>query len=274
MLLRYQIVLVSICFVFAVFAGSAPYAAAERAILHEVEQGETLGRIAHLYGTTVGNLASLNGLSDPHSIRAGQVLVVAIEPAFHTVDPGENLWSIAQNYGVTVHALLLFNYLPNPDYVVPGQTLIIPPAGGGEAVPVMALQTWHHRLPLSWPIAERGVITSLFGMRNGSMHKGLDIAAPAGTPVLAAAKGRVTYADWAGTYGMLVMVDHGDGVVTKYAHNSAIAVEVGQMVRSGQHIADVGNTGRSSGPHLHFEVEIQGEVVDPLTLLPPSVRRP
>lgn len=241
---------------------------AERAVLHAVKPGETLSSIAALYGTTVENLASLNSLSNPNSIRAGDILVVALKPQTHVVQRGESLWAIAQKYGVTVDALLLFNHLPNPDYVLPGQSLIIPPAGGADALPALALQLLQRQPFHVWPVDGGGVITSLYGPRNGRMHKGLDIAAPTGTRVLAAAPGRVTYADWAGTYGMLVVIDHEDGTLTRYAHNSHIVVRPGQRVEAGQHIADVGSTGLSTGPHLHFEVEIAGETVDPLPLLP------
>lgn len=240
-------------------------------MLHEVRPGETLSGIASAFGTTVENLVSLNSLRNPNSIRAGEIIVVAIEPSYHIVDNGESLWTIAKRYGVTVNALLLFNYLPNPDHVVPGQALVIPPAGGTEAVAAVALQGLQRRPVLRWPL-DGGVITSLFGPRSDRMHNGLDIAAATGTPIRAAADGRVTYADWAGTYGMLVVLDHGDGVVTRYAHNSNIVVRNGQTVRAGQHIANVGSTGRSTGPHLHFEVEIDGKMVDPLTILP--ARRP
>lgn len=245
--------------------------AAERVVYHTVQAGETLTAIAERYGTTVQNLVAINELENPDRIHAGQVLVVAINPVVHVVKPGENLWLIAKQYGVTVSAILLFNDLPDPDRLLPGQQLTIPPAGGREAVAVAALQTRQSQRTLLWPLQGGGIISSHFGLRGDNVHKGLDIAAPTGTPILAAADGRVTYADWAGTYGMLVEIDHGGGIVTRYAHASAIRVEAGQRVTAGQHIADVGSTGRSTGPHLHFEVEVNGEVVDPLTWL--SARR-
>lgn len=206
-------------------------------------------------------------MADPNRIRAGEPLIVASEPALHTVEQGENLWLIARAYGVTVSALVAFNDLPQPDRIVAGQTLVIPPAGGGDSLAAVTRPARLRSLTLRWPL-QGGVLTSLYGPRGDRMHKGIDLAAPMGTPVLSAADGRVTYADWAGTYGILVMIDHGDGVVTKYAHNSALRVRPGQTVRAGQHIADLGSTGRSTGPHVHFEVEIDGEAVDPLLYLP------
>ena len=100
----------------------------------------------------------------------------------------------------------------------------------------------------------RGTISSRYGMRSGRMHYGLDIAAKVGTPIYAADGGKVTYAGYKSSYGYLVEIDHGNGYKTRYAHCSKILVKVGDKVYKGQHIANVGNTGRSTGPHLHFEV--------------------
>lgn len=249
------------------------FASGGQVLVHTVRPGENLTRLAEMYGTTVENLVALNNLTNPDTIHIGQEIIVGLEPIFHIVQSGENLWTIAGTYGVTTEAILRFNDLPNPDHVLPGQRLIIPPAGGSDVAAVMALQSMAHQEPLLWPVQGGGIISSLFGPRHERMHKGLDIAAPTGTPILAAADGRVTYADWAGTYGMLVVIDHGKGLVTRYAHASAIHVQPGQRVRAGQHIADVGSTGRSTGPHLHFEVERDGEVIDPLLMLPAGIGR-
>jgi murein DD-endopeptidase MepM/ murein hydrolase activator NlpD len=118
---------------------------------------------------------------------------------------------------------------------------------------------------LSWPVS--GVITSGFGYRWGSLHPGIDIAAPIGTPVHAAASGTVIYAGWEGGYGNFTMIDHGGGIVTAYGHQSAIAVSNGQQVSQGQVIGYVGSTGYSTGPHLHFEVRVNGTPVDPMGYL-------
>jgi murein DD-endopeptidase MepM/ murein hydrolase activator NlpD len=116
-----------------------------------------------------------------------------------------------------------------------------------------------------WPAA--GPVTSTFGWRWGRMHEGIDIAAPSGTPIRSAAGGTVIYAGWLGGYGNLVVVDHGGGVSTAYAHMSSIASGNGQGVAQGQVIGYVGSTGHSTGPHLHFEVRINGQAVDPLGYL-------
>jgi murein DD-endopeptidase MepM/ murein hydrolase activator NlpD len=119
----------------------------------------------------------------------------------------------------------------------------------------------------SWPVT--GTITSPFGWRSNpfggspEFHQGLDIAAPSGTTVTAAAGGTVIMAQWYGGYGNYILIDHGGGYSTGYGHLSAIYVSTGQNVQRGQAIGAVGSTGQSTGPHLHFEVRIAGKPVDP-----------
>ncbi len=116
-----------------------------------------------------------------------------------------------------------------------------------------------------WPV--HGVLTSSFGWRWGRMHEGIDIAVGSGTPVVSSAAGTVIVAGWMGGYGNLVVVDHGNGIATAYGHNTSVAVGVGQSVGQGQVIAYSGNTGNSTGPHVHFEVRVNGAAVDPLGYL-------
>ena len=116
-----------------------------------------------------------------------------------------------------------------------------------------------------WPV--NGPVTSPFGWRWGRMHEGIDIGAAYGTPIHAAASGRVIYAGWMSGYGNLVAIDHGRGISTAYGHQSSIAVSNGQIVSQGQTIGYVGCTGHCFGPHLHFEVRINGSPVDPLGYL-------
>lgn len=118
-----------------------------------------------------------------------------------------------------------------------------------------------------WP--SRGTVTSGYGMRWGRLHQGIDIAAPVGTPIIAASSGEVIKAGWGGGYGKLVKLKHHDGSVTLYAHSSRLFVRNGQQVRQGQQIAAVGNTGRSTGPHLHFEIHPKGKgAANPIAYLP------
>ena len=118
---------------------------------------------------------------------------------------------------------------------------------------------------LIWPV--NGPVTSGFGMRWGRMHEGIDIGVPSGTPIWSAAAGVVVFAGWLGGYGNLVVVDHGGGLSTAYAHQSQMAVSAGQHVGQGQVVGYIGCTGHCFGPHLHFEVRINGSAVDPLGYL-------
>ena len=118
----------------------------------------------------------------------------------------------------------------------------------------------------AWPTSGR--VSSRYGQRDGRLHAGIDISKPVGSTVKASAGGTVTRAGSAGTYGILVEINHGNGWVTRYAHNSKVLVKVGDKVSKGQSIALSGNTGRSTGPHVHFEIRYNGSAKDPLSYLP------
>lgn len=117
----------------------------------------------------------------------------------------------------------------------------------------------------AWPAY--GTITSRFGMRNHTAHEGIDIAAPYGTPVCAYMDGIVVFNGWESGYGYLVILDHGKGITTFYGHNSKLLVKKGNIVSMGDKIAEVGSTGDSTGPHVHFEIRIDGVPVNPLDYL-------
>ena len=121
-----------------------------------------------------------------------------------------------------------------------------------------------------WPT--KGVFTSGFGWRWGRMHQGIDIANLTGTPIMASKDGIVTHAGWMRGYGYLVEISHSDGASTRYAHNSKLLVRKGQLVPQGATIAKMGSTGRSTGPHLHFEIRKKGGLaMSPRTLLPANM---
>jgi murein DD-endopeptidase MepM/ murein hydrolase activator NlpD len=126
---------------------------------------------------------------------------------------------------------------------------------------------------MEWPVSGHTRISSPFGYRIHpifkvkKLHTGIDIPAPTGTSIGAAAAGTVVYCDWLGGYGKAIMVDHGGGILTLYGHNSALVVSEGDTVSRGQTIAKAGSTGNSTGPHLHFEVRKNGSYVDPMPWL-------
>ncbi len=146
---------------------------------------------------------------------------------------------------------------------------------GGAAAPAAAEVLGQGREGWSWPLPSHnpGSVTSGFGHRDDPLggsrrkHHGLDVAAPEGTPILAVAEGRVVRAEFVSGYGNLVEVNHGDGVVTRYAHQEEIQVSPGEHLEAGHQLGTVGSTGRSTGPHLHLEVRVDGEAVDPIAWL-------
>ena len=123
------------------------------------------------------------------------------------------------------------------------------------------------KLPLAMPLKDSFRYTSGYGRRWGRAHEGVDMAGPTGTPVYAPGEGVVTFAGRQGAYGNLIKIQHELGVETRYGHLSRIGVKVGQRVSQGEHIGAIGNTGRSTGPHLHYEVRMNGRAVDPMSFI-------
>jgi murein DD-endopeptidase MepM/ murein hydrolase activator NlpD len=184
----------------------------------------------------------------------------------HTVNQGETLSGIARNFGVQVKDIAAANGLKNEDMVMAGQKLLIARNTGFQGS--LGTGPASRGLPvgeLEWPVV--GWISSPFGMRDGKPHEGVDIAADHGAPIRAAMAGRVAFAGPRGGYGLTVIIDHGDGISTLYAHSSKILVTEGEWVGRGQVIALVGNTGKSKGPHLHLELLLNGVPYDPLICL-------
>ncbi len=240
---------------------------------HTVQSGETLSDIAGKYNTDVATIAGVNNLSSINRLSVGQKLkILTVKGALHTVKQGESLWDIAKSYKVDIDKIIAANDLDNPEKLQLKQELVIPgakpkPTQTATASRPKAVISTSGKLQraFSWPA--RGRISSRFGRRWGRMHEGLDIAVPTGTPVRAAAAGRVTFAGWSSGYGYLVKVSHGNGVETRYGHNSRILVRVGQSVDAGQVLARSGNTGNSTGPHVHFEIRMNGVAKNPASYL-------
>jgi murein DD-endopeptidase MepM/ murein hydrolase activator NlpD len=193
---------------------------------------------------------------------------------FHVVKPGQTLWRIARAYEIDEHELARLNDIRDPTELKVGQALYIPgasavidvaPAPGTPGTEVAA-KPEARRSPFAWPV--QGVLVSRFGIRGAEHHDGIDIAAPEGTPVEAAAAGKVIFAGVQRGYGNLAIVDHGSGEATVYAHCEKVLVKLGDEVTAGQVIARVGRTGRATGPHLHFEVREHAQPRNPLLFLP------
>jgi len=191
---------------------------------------------------------------------------------YHTVQAGQTLYRIAEVYGVDLKTLRRVNGLRDPDRIREGQRLWIPnarrvrfvPSAGAAKKPGARKAV---RGYLIWPVD--GVLTSKFGNRRGRHHDGIDIATRKGTDIVAAAAGKVVFSGWGPTgYGLMVIIRHPNHLMTVYAHNSKNRVKENAIVKQGQKIASIGSTGRSTGPHLHFEVRNDTHSVDPLPYLP------
>ncbi len=235
---------------------------------YRLAPGDTLSGLAQRNGLRIDTLASLNQISDARRIRVGDTFRIPNrDGVLHTVARGDALSSIASRYGTTVNSLLDANDLSSSSLTV-GQTLFVPEARMNRT----DLQRVLGELFI-YPVVN-GRFTSGFGMRNDPFtgirrfHNGIDLAGPIGMPVRAARAGRVVHVEsQMGNYGKFVIVRHDGGYQTLYAHLDSFSVRVGQNVNQGQQIGTLGNTGRSTGPHVHFSVIRNGSFVDPMRYL-------
>lgn len=235
-----------------------------RVIAHVVAQGENLHDIARKHGIDVETIIGANPEINSDLIHPGQQLsILAEKGVLHIVKEGQTFWSIARQYGMDWQKILADNPELEVDVLQPGQKLFIQGAKTRNDGDISRGTT---DIFFRWPA--KGVISSPFGYRWGTLHTGIDVAADIGETVYAAHGGRITCAGWMGGYGLTVVINHGRGWETLYGHTSALYVTAGDTVQGGQPIAAVGNTGYSTGPHLHFEVRAQGAPQNPIRYLP------
>nr|MBC7244903.1 M23 family metallopeptidase [Chloroflexota bacterium] len=243
-------------------------------ITYTVEAGDNVSTIAEKFGVSVETILWANGnLEDnPDYLDIGDVLtILPVSGVYHTVVKGDTLESIAEKYKVRVEDITSYegNYLQEPYTITVGQKLIVP--GGRKPYQVRHVVAWSGPIPenakrgtgkFGWPVS--GYITQ----RYSEVHPAVDIGVPEGTPVKAADSGYIAVVGRSDTgYGRYVLIDHGNGFQTVYAHLSVIYVEVGHSVGKGQTIGLSGNTGKSTGPHLHFEIKLNGVRRNPFIYL-------
>lgn len=252
---------------------------------YEVAPGDTLSGIATRFGLDITTLLWANGLKDTSVLQPGDTLkVLPVNGLLHEVRSGDTLLALAARYKVDVEDITGYpeNDLSDPNRLAPGKELVIP---GGIKPPdpkpvILAAATAPEPAPAPPPpaapspppAASAGFIWPTYGpifTYFSGYHAGLDISPPYGTPVVAAMSGVVAQVNrWNYSYGYHIIVNHGNGLSTLYSHLSEILVGAGQAVAQGQLIGRVGSTGRSTGPHLHFEVHRNGSPIDPLGVLP------
>lgn len=266
----------------------------KKPLYHKVKKGETLFGIGQRYGVDSDTLTSYNKIRDPRTLQPGKKLKVPVEIKRIRVKEKETLKSIAQKQGVSVDTLKKANpdsnltdavyvgqilevphvYKPNPVSEKPAPTFKKRKVNKTKPKTQLASSSSRESAPTNqsysffWPVS--GKITSTYGMRHGKMHTGIDISNGNGTQngIKASLGGTVTRAGYAGGYGNLVVVDHGSGWSTYYAHLSRIGVQKGQRVKQGDVLGNMGTTGNSTGVHLHFEVRRHDNPINPLTVLP------
>ncbi len=241
---------------------------------YEVQPGDTLDKIAQQFGISLEALvgSNANTLDDLHALEPGTILKIVKNGVLHIVKRGQTLTDIARTYGVSLTEIVWANRLDDREYIYPGEEFFIP---GASTSPLFT----HFQMAggkksfFAWPA--RGPITSGFGPRihpisgEPDFHEGIDIEVPEGTDVYASCAGRVIAAGRHSGYGLYIVVEHSNGYRTLYGHLSEIGVYRGQFVEGGQRIARSGNTGNSTGPHLHLEILQYGRPLNPLALLPP-----
>lgn len=249
----------------------------DKVLDYEVQTGDTISGISDKFGVSIDTILWENKLTKTSAIKPGQTLrILPVTGVLHKVSRGETIYSVSKKYNAEPQAVVDFPFNTFADdetfALSVGQDLVVPDGEMPNVVPVNPSQNIARRTPdagvvsgtgrFAWPIA--GVITQRYAW----YHGGIDIAAPFGTPVVAADSGKVIVSGWTDNtgYGNRVMIDHGNGFVTLYGHLSKLYVVVGQSVNRGDQIGAEGSTGRSTGPHVHFEIR-RPHTVNPLDYL-------
>ena len=245
---------------------------------YKVAKGDTVSGISQKFGVSVDSIRWANSLESTGSIKPGQVIKIPpVTGVIHKVKKGDTVYSVSKHYNTDAQAVVdyPFNTFTNDETfeLAVGQVLVIPDG----ILPKVDL--WSPTANLAQLTPNAGAVTAagvFVWPTSGRIsqgfrwyHRAIDIATATGTPILAADAGKIIVAGWPDNvgYGNRVMIDHGNGFVTLYGHMSKIHVVAGQTVSRGAVIGLVGSTGRSTGPHLHFEIRAGGKTQDPMAYL-------
>jgi murein DD-endopeptidase MepM/ murein hydrolase activator NlpD len=233
---------------------------------YTVRNGDTISGIAQRFNLGMDTVISFNSIQDARSLKVGTTLTIPNSNGLkYKVRRGDYLGSIAKKYGIALNEMLDWNNLET-SVIVPGQELFIP----GARLSEMERNRVFGRLFI-YPT--RGRITDRFGMRRDPFtgirrfHNGVDLAGPVGTPIIASMSGKVAMLGYNPTFGKYIILTHPEGFQTLYGHLDAFRVQKGESVKQGQRIADMGNSGYSTGSHLHFSIFRRGEPIDPFPYL-------
>ena len=231
-------------------------------VTYTVEPGDTVSGIAYKFDLDMSTIISFNAIDNVRRLQAGvELKIPPVDGVMHLVKGRENLSSIASSYNVDLEPILDINNIDS-EVIHEGDKLFVPNAE-------MSYVSYHKAMGDLFIYPVRGSLSSGFGMRKDpftgfwSMHRGFDIVAPKGAAVRASNEGSVIYTGENGLYGKYVLLSHQGGFQTLYAHLNKWVVSEGQWVDQKQKIAEVGNTGRSTGPHLHFSIYYNGDALDP-----------
>ena len=234
--------------------------------VYQVQRGDTISGIAERYGVTVDTIFSVNDIQAARSIQPAQLLKIpTMSGILYQTKTGDSVDTVAEAHGISPDRLIVTNGLMSSGLEA-GRKLFLPDA----KLPSVVLREIAGDL-FRWPV--RGYITSWYSWRRdpftgkNSFHNGIDIGVPSGTPVAAAMEGSVIEASYSPIMGNFVMLRHPAGWQTLYAHLSSITVKKGQYVARGNRVGLSGNTGYSTGPHLHFTVYKNGKSVNPINVL-------
>ena len=260
----------------------------EKVVEYVVQEGDTIGSIAGDHQISVRTILLANNMGQRDILRIGQRLkILPVDGLLHTVKKGDTLEQIARRYTADAREMLVANRLSSASELRIGEELIVPngepPAPPPQRIanvprPIAPIGSIFRPQGVSgktgtrllWPTAGRA-ITQYYGVwehvHGWRIHAGIDIDGTYSSPIYAAEDGIVTVSGWGTGYGYHVDIDHGGGMVTRYAHASKLFVKPGQQVARGEVIAMVGTTGYSTGTHVHFEVRIGGRPVNPISYI-------